>query len=78
MSTEFLDRMAVQLKVDKTVACCRAIERILALIKKNFEAAKYSTQSEAENDFRRIVEEQERCRARRPRKAADADQPIQN
>ena len=34
MNTDFLDQLEGQLKVDKNAACRRAIERILAIIKK--------------------------------------------
>jgi hypothetical protein len=56
MSTEFLDRLATQLKANKNSACRRAIQGILALVKTNCEYGQYSSQAEAENGFRKLVE----------------------
>ncbi len=57
----FLDRLAGQLKVHRNAACCRAIERILALVKRNYQDGKYTSQTGAEVDFRRLVEKQGTC-----------------
>ncbi len=59
MSTEFLDRLASQLKVGKDPASRRAIERILDVIKKSYEGGKYQNLTEAERDFRQLVEGEE-------------------
>ena len=56
MSTEFLDRLAAQLKANKSSACRRAIQGILALVKTNCEYGQYSSQTEAENGLRKLVE----------------------
>ena len=56
MSTEFLDRLARELKANKSLSCRRAIQRILALVKTNCEYGEYSSQTEAENGFRKLVE----------------------
>lgn len=56
MSTEFLDRLASQLKVGKDPAGRRAIERILDVIKRSYEDGKYQNSTEAERDFRQLVE----------------------
>ena len=56
MSTEFLDRLASQLKVGKDPASRRAIERILDVIKKSYEDGQYESSVEAERDFRQLVE----------------------
>jgi hypothetical protein len=55
VSTEFLDRLASQLKVGKDPASRRAIERILDVIKKSYEDGKYQSTTEAERDFRQLV-----------------------
>ena len=55
MSTEFLGRLASQLKVGKDPASRRAIERILDIIKKSYEDGKYQSPVEAERDFRQLV-----------------------
>jgi hypothetical protein len=56
MSTEFLDRLASQLKIGKDAVSRRAIERILDVIKKSYEHGKYESPVEAERDFRKLVE----------------------
>ena len=62
MSTDFLDRLASQLRADKSAACRRAIQRILAVVKKNFEDGKYKNDIEAEADFRQLVYRDEGCK----------------
>ncbi len=59
MSTEFLDRLASQLKIGKGAAWRRAIERILDTTKKNYEDGRYESATEAERDFRQLVEREE-------------------
>lgn len=61
-SAEFLDRLASQLKTGKDAACRRAIERILDGVKKSYESGKYEDASEAERDFRQLVEGDEKVR----------------
>jgi hypothetical protein len=55
MSTEFLDRLASQLKIGKDPVSRRAVERILDVIKKNYEEGKCDSPVEAERDFRQLV-----------------------
>jgi hypothetical protein len=62
MNTEYLDQLAQQLKADKSAACRRAIERILARMKKRCEEGVYSSPTEGELDFRRLVEQERTCR----------------
>jgi hypothetical protein len=59
MSTEFLDRLASQLKIGKGPASRRAIERILDITKTSYENGQYENPVEAERDFRRLVSLQE-------------------
>jgi hypothetical protein len=59
LSTEFLDRLASQLKIGKEPASRRAIERILDVIKKSYENGQYQSPTEAERDFRQLVERKE-------------------
>jgi predicted transcriptional regulator len=61
VSTDFLDRLASQLKTNKSAVCRRAIQRILAVVKKNFEDGKYKNDVEAEADFRQLVDRDEGC-----------------
>ena len=60
VSTEFLDRLASQLKVGKDPLSRRAIERILDVVKKGYEGGKYQSPTEAERDFRQLVEGEEK------------------
>ena len=62
MSTDFLDRLATQLKTNKSALCRRAIQRILAVAKKNFEEGKYRNEVEAEADVRHLVEREKGCK----------------
>jgi len=62
VSTDFLDRLASQLRAIKSAACRRAIQRILAVAKKNFEEGKYKNDVEAEADFRHLVERDKGCK----------------
>ena len=62
MSTDFLDRLASQLRANKSAACRRAIQRILAIVKNNCEDGKYKDDVEAEADFRHLVDADEGCK----------------
>jgi hypothetical protein len=64
--TDFLDRLASHLKTDKGAACRRAIERMHAVLKSNYEGGKYSSQTEAELDFIKLVNEQGTCGKPKP------------
>jgi hypothetical protein len=59
VNTEFLDRLASQLKIGKSAAGRRAIERILDAVKKDYESGKYQSPADAERDFRQVVEREE-------------------
>jgi hypothetical protein len=54
--TEYLDQLASQLKVDKTPACRRAINRILAEVKTRCKNGEYDNPMAAESAFRKFVE----------------------
>jgi hypothetical protein len=58
---EYLDQLADQLKIDKTPACRRAINRILAEVKTRCENGEYSTPMAAESAFRKLVEDERTC-----------------
>jgi hypothetical protein len=58
-NSSFLDRLATQLKANKSASCRRAIQRILAVVKKNLEDGKYENDVEAETDFRQLVDRDE-------------------
>ena len=48
--------IASQLKIDKDPASRRTVERILDVIKTSYENGKYQSPTEAERDFRQLVE----------------------
>jgi hypothetical protein len=58
----FLDFLAKQISTGKTPACRRAILRILAVVKANYEAGHYESDGEAENAFRRLVKGKKACK----------------
>jgi hypothetical protein len=62
VNRDFLDRLATQLKAGKSAACRRAVQRILALMKKDYEAGRFKTNPEAETEFRRLIEREESCK----------------
>jgi len=62
VSTDFLDQLAKQLRVNKSAACRRAIQRTLAVIKKKAEDGEYKNHVEAESDFRQRVEREDACK----------------
>jgi hypothetical protein len=59
VSSEFLDRLASQLKIGKSAADRRAIERVLDTIKKDYESGKYQSPADAEREFRQVVAREE-------------------
>jgi hypothetical protein len=62
MEMGFLDRLANQLKVNKSATCRRAIQRILVRVKKHYEKGQYQSTTDAENEFRRLVESDLACK----------------
>jgi hypothetical protein len=62
VNTDFLERLASQLKVGKGAACRRAIQRILVRIKEHYESGQYQSITDAENEFRRLVESDLACK----------------
>jgi hypothetical protein len=62
VNTDFLDRLATQLKTDKSAVCRRAIQRILAVVRKNLADGKYKNAVEAEADLRQLVDRDEGCK----------------
>jgi len=62
METAFLDRLATQLETNKTAACQRAIQRILVRVKQHCESGQYTSTTDAENEFRRLVDSDLACR----------------
>jgi hypothetical protein len=65
MNTEFLDRLANELRARQTAACRRAISRILSAVKERCAEGGYANQPEAERDFRERVAAEPLCHASR-------------
>lgn len=61
MDTKYLVRLAHQLRIDKTPACRRAINRILEDMKRRCENGEYRNPMEAESAFRKFVEDERSC-----------------
>ncbi len=61
VTNDFLDHLASQLRANKSAACRRAIQRILAVVKEKFAEGKYKNHVEAEADFRQLVDRDESC-----------------
>lgn len=59
VTTEFLDQLASQLKIGKSAAGRRAVERILDAVKKDYESGQYQSPANAEREFRKLVEREE-------------------
>jgi len=57
MNAEFLDRLAGQLRIRKSAAARRAIERILDNVRQDYESGKYQNPTDGERAFREIVGE---------------------
>jgi hypothetical protein len=64
MDTAFLDRLAQQLRIDKSPSCRRAINRILEEMKKRCKDGKYSSPIAAESNFREFVKKEKVCQAK--------------
>jgi hypothetical protein len=62
LETGFLDRLANQLKQNKNAACRPAIQRILVRMKEHCESGQYQSTTDAENEFRRLVESDLACK----------------
>ena len=56
-TTEFLSRLASQLKVNKQPAERRAVEKLLRVVEEKFEVGMYASPSDAERDLRAKVDE---------------------
>ncbi|MBV9888852.1 MAG: hypothetical protein JO119_20100 [Acidobacteria bacterium] len=55
-TTEFLSRLASQLKLNKQPAERRAIEKLLKDIAEKYEDGRYANRCDAERDFRDLVD----------------------
>ncbi|HUE42033.1 MAG TPA: hypothetical protein VMP12_00655 [Candidatus Sulfotelmatobacter sp.] len=56
-TTEFLSRLATQLKVNRQPAERRAVEKFLHLVAEKYEVGLYASPCDAERDLRTLVDE---------------------
>jgi hypothetical protein len=56
-TTDFLGRLASQLKLNKPPAERRAVEKFLRLVEEKYEVGQYASRSDAERDLRSLVDE---------------------
>jgi len=55
-TTEFLSRLAAQLKLNKQPAERRAVDKLLNEVTEKFEDGRYANRCDAERDFRDLVD----------------------
>jgi hypothetical protein len=55
-TTEFLSRLASQLKLNKQPAQRRAVEKLLQDVSEKYEDGRYANRCDAERDFRDLVD----------------------
>ena len=55
-STEFLSRLAAQLKLNKQPAERRAVDKLLNQVTEKFEDGRYANRCDAERDLRDLVD----------------------
>ncbi len=56
MTADFLSQLANQLKIGKSPACRRSIQRIVGIVKVKYECGLYAGPTEAESDLRKQIE----------------------
>ena len=57
MPSEFLSRLASQLKVNKRPAQRRAVDKLLRVVEEKFDLGTYASPSDAERDLRTLVDQ---------------------
>ena len=58
-STGFLDKLASELKIGRHAAYRHAVQRVLEIVKKNYESGVYRSTTEAEYMLRKLVEQEQ-------------------
>ena len=56
--TDFLDRLASELKIGRHAAYRHAVQRILETVRKNYQSGQYRSTTEAEYMLRKLVEQE--------------------
>lgn len=57
--TGFLDKLASELKIGRHAAYRHAVQRVLEIVRKNYEAGQYRSSTEAEYMLRKLVEQEQ-------------------
>jgi hypothetical protein len=57
--TGFLDKLASELKIGRHAAYRHAVQRVLEIVKKNYESGQYRSTTEAEYMLRKLVEQEQ-------------------
>jgi hypothetical protein len=55
--TGFLDKLASELKIGRHAAYRHAVQRVLEIVRKNYESGQYRSTTEAEYMLRKLVEQ---------------------
>lgn len=58
-STGFLDKLASELKIGRHAAYRHAVQRVLEIVRKNYESGQYRSTTEAEYMLRKLVEQEQ-------------------
>lgn len=58
-STDFLDRLASDLKIGRHAAYRHTVQRVLETVKKNYASGRYRSTTEAEYMLRKLVEQEQ-------------------
>jgi hypothetical protein len=61
-ATDFLDRLASELKIGRHAAYRHAVQRTLETVRKNYESGEYRSTTEAELMLRKLVEADADCK----------------
>ena len=57
--TGFLDKLASELKIGRHAAYRHAVQRVLEIVRKNYESGQYRSTTEAEYMLRKLVEQEQ-------------------
>jgi hypothetical protein len=57
--TGFLDKLASELKIGRHAAYRHAVQRVLEIVRKNYESGQYRSTTEAEYTLRKLVEQEQ-------------------
>jgi len=58
-ASDFLDRLASELKIGRHAAYRHTVQRVLETVRKNYESGQYRSTTEAEYMLRKLVEQEQ-------------------